>query len=36
VEDDEFMFQPVVPIAFITNSTGQHLAEIASSFGLSP
>ncbi|XP_062195752.1 uncharacterized protein LOC133898938 [Phragmites australis] len=35
VEDDEFMFSPVVPIAFITNSTGQHLAEIASSFGLS-
>ncbi|CAL5013482.1 unnamed protein product [Urochloa decumbens] len=36
LEDDEFMFQPVVPIAFITNSTGQHLVEIASSFGLSP
>ncbi|KAK3123860.1 hypothetical protein QOZ80_8AG0637180 [Eleusine coracana subsp. coracana] len=36
VDDSEFMFQPVVPIAFITNSTGQHLAEIASSFGLSP
>ncbi|CAD6245990.1 unnamed protein product [Miscanthus lutarioriparius] len=36
VEDDEFMFQPVVPLAFITNSTGQRLAEIASSFGLSP
>ncbi|PAN36183.1 hypothetical protein PAHAL_6G264700 [Panicum hallii] len=36
IEDDEFMFQPVVPIAFITNSTGQHLVEIASSFGLSP
>ncbi|KAL6858979.1 hypothetical protein ACP4OV_017981 [Aristida adscensionis] len=36
VEDSKFMFQPVVPIAFITNSTGQHLAEIASSFGLSP
>ncbi|XP_062191626.1 uncharacterized protein LOC133895378 [Phragmites australis] len=36
LEVDEFMFQPVVPIAFITNSTGQHLAEIASSFGLSP
>ncbi|KAL6644541.1 hypothetical protein ACP70R_016149 [Stipagrostis hirtigluma subsp. patula] len=35
VEDSEFMSQPVVPIAFITNSTGQHLAEIASSFGLS-
>ncbi|ONM02964.1 UvrB/uvrC motif family protein [Zea mays] len=36
VEDNDFMFQPVVPIAFITNSTGQHLVEIASSFGLSP
>lgn len=36
LEDDEFMFQPVVPIAFITNSTGQHLVEIASSFGLTP
>ncbi|CAO2162770.1 unnamed protein product [Urochloa humidicola] len=36
LEDNEFMFQPVVPIAFITNSTGQHLVEIASSFGLSP
>ncbi|CAO2207259.1 unnamed protein product [Urochloa humidicola] len=36
LEDDEFMFQPVVPIAFITNSTGQHLVDIASSFGLSP
>ncbi|CAO2192068.1 unnamed protein product [Urochloa humidicola] len=36
LEDDEFMFQPVVPIAFITNSTGQHLVESASSFGLSP
>jgi chromosome segregation ATPase len=36
LEDDEFMFQPVVPIAFVTNSTGQHLVEIASSFGLAP
>nr|CAB3481431.1 unnamed protein product [Digitaria exilis] len=36
LEDDEFMFRHVVPIAFITNSTGQHLVEIASSFGLSP
>ncbi|KAL5223141.1 hypothetical protein ABZP36_027854 [Zizania latifolia] len=36
LDDNEIMFQPVVPIAFITNSTGQHLSEIASSFGLSP
>ncbi|KQJ98970.1 myosin heavy chain, non-muscle [Brachypodium distachyon] len=36
LDDDESMFQPVVPIAFITNSTWQHLAEIASSFGLCP
>uniref|UniRef100_A0A0D9X9R6 UVR domain-containing protein n=1 Tax=Leersia perrieri TaxID=77586 RepID=A0A0D9X9R6_9ORYZ len=36
LDDNEIMFQPVVPIVFITNSTGQHLSEIASSFGLSP
>jgi chromosome segregation ATPase len=36
LDDNEIMFQPVVPIVFITNSTGQHLLEIASSFGLSP
>ncbi|KAL5229520.1 hypothetical protein ABZP36_028296 [Zizania latifolia] len=36
LDDNEIMFQPVVPIAFITNSTGQQLAEIAASFGLSP
>uniref|UniRef100_J3MUE9 UVR domain-containing protein n=1 Tax=Oryza brachyantha TaxID=4533 RepID=J3MUE9_ORYBR len=36
LDDNEVMFQPVVPIVFITNSTGQHLSEIASSFGLSP
>ncbi|CAM0912008.1 unnamed protein product [Alopecurus aequalis] len=35
-DGDEYIFQPVVPIAFITNSTWQHLAEMASSFGLSP
>ncbi|KAM3189682.1 hypothetical protein ACQJBY_068145 [Aegilops geniculata] len=35
-DSDEYIFQPVVPIAFITNSTWQHLAEMASSFGLSP
>ncbi|KAF0898063.1 hypothetical protein E2562_001734 [Oryza meyeriana var. granulata] len=36
LDDNEVMFQPVVPIVFITNSTGQHLSEIASSFSLSP
>lgn len=36
LDDNKIMFQPVVPIVFITNSTGQHLLEIASSFGLSP
>uniref|UniRef100_A0A0E0LWV7 UVR domain-containing protein n=1 Tax=Oryza punctata TaxID=4537 RepID=A0A0E0LWV7_ORYPU len=36
LDDNEIMFQPVVPIVFITNSTGQHLSEIAASFGLSP
>ncbi|KAK1606356.1 hypothetical protein QYE76_030029 [Lolium multiflorum] len=35
-DGDEYTFQPVVPIAFITNSTWQQLAEMASSFGLSP
>ncbi|KAF7101028.1 hypothetical protein CFC21_102429 [Triticum aestivum] len=35
-DSDEYIFQPVVPIAFITNSTWQHLAEMAFSFGLSP
>lgn len=35
-DSDEYIFKPVVPIAFITNSTWQHLAEMASSFGLSP
>uniref|UniRef100_A0ACD5Y921 Uncharacterized protein n=1 Tax=Avena sativa TaxID=4498 RepID=A0ACD5Y921_AVESA len=34
-DGDEYTFQPVVPIAFITNSTWQQLAEMASSFGLS-
>uniref|UniRef100_A0ACD5ZN28 Uncharacterized protein n=1 Tax=Avena sativa TaxID=4498 RepID=A0ACD5ZN28_AVESA len=36
LDGDEYTFQPVVPIAFITNSTWQQLAEMASSFGLSP
>ncbi|KAM0918612.1 hypothetical protein ACQ4PT_008735 [Festuca glaucescens] len=35
-DGDEYTFRPVVPIAFITNSTWQQLAEMASSFGLSP